>query len=115
MAGIEIARKEDLDKKSNINHTHDWKDIENTPEIPNIEGLATKEEVASVESKVDLKSDSNHTHSWSDLKDKPTIPSVDGLASQEDLNSLQELVSTLQTEIEDLKKELEPEEPEDTE
>lgn len=115
MAGIEIARKEDLDalasseelenvenklgSKADSSHTHKWDDITDAPEIPvmpDTSGFATKEEVNS-------KADGDHRHSYNDLDDKPEIPITDGLAKQTDLDDLAGIVNTLKAEVESLK------------
>jgi len=89
--------------KSDVGHTHSWSEITDKPSIPDTSDLATKEELGT-------KADIEHKHSYNDLDDKPSIPSISGLASQADLDALsgtvadlQDLVSTLQAEIEALK------------
>lgn len=79
MAGIEIAKKSDLDKKADENHNHDGK-----------------------YQPVGDYADKNHTHSYKDLTDKPTIPSVDGLAKQSDLDVLTGRISALEAKIAEL-------------
>lgn len=130
MAGIEIAKKEDLKtletnleqigdelelkasledlgQKADSTHTHVWTDITDAPEIPDTSDLATKGELSTG---LGGKADTGHTHDYDDLTGKPSIPSIDGLASQADLDVLQGVVEALQAEVEALKGETEPEE-----
>lgn len=112
MADIEIAKMSDLDTingelkaKADADHTHDYSDIDNTPDIPSIDGLATSDEL---DSALDKKADTDHSHSYNDLTDKPSIPdapNLDGYVKKEDFEELKDLVSQLQSELNDLKEE----------
>ena len=102
-----------LSTKADINHTHDYNELSNLPEIPSIEGLASEEYVNTKISeipKVDLsdyvtneelmkglenKAEREHVHEQyltehqdvSNLALKSEIPSIEGLASEEYVNS----------------------------
>ena len=100
-----------LNNKSDLGHTHSYNDITNTPEIPSIEGLATKEELnnkvdkleghslisdseiirlskvdnyddTELRNKLNNKSDKGHRHDYSEISNTPTIPSIEGLATE---------------------------------
>ena len=100
-----------LNNKSDLGHTHSYNDITNTPEIPSIEGLATKEELnnkvdkleghslisnseiirlskvdnyddTEIRNKLNNKSDKGHRHDYSEISNTPTIPSIEGLATE---------------------------------
>ena len=100
-----------LNNKSDLGHTHSYNDITDTPEIPSIEGLATKEELnnkvdkleghslisnseiirlskvdnyddTELRNKLNNKSDKGHRHDYSEISNTPTIPSIEGLATE---------------------------------
>ena len=101
-----------LNNKSDLGHTHSYNDITNTPEIPSIEGLATKEELnnkvdkleghslisdseiirlskvdnyddTELRNKLNNKSDKGHRHDYSEITNPPAIPSIEGLATED--------------------------------
>ncbi|MCI7208470.1 MAG: phage tail repeat domain-containing protein [Clostridium sp.] len=101
-----------LNNKSDLGHTHSYNDITNTPEIPSIEGLATKEELnnkvdkleghslisdseiirlskvdnyddTELRNKLNNKSDKGHRHDYSEITNPPVIPSIEGLATED--------------------------------
>lgn len=68
MAGIEIAKKSDLEnlvKKETMDQAVDH-----------------------LEGKIETKMDADHQFDYNDLTNKPDIPSIDGLASSSDLSQL---------------------------
>lgn len=95
---------EDYAKKSEL-FSKNYEDLNNKPEIPSIEGLASEtfvlNKIAEAElnnKEVDLsglatkdelknKAEKDHTHSYNDLTDKPEIPSIEGLASEDFVNN----------------------------
>ena len=101
-----------LNNKSDLGHTHSYNDITNTPEIPSIEGLATKEELnnkvdkleghslisnseiirlskvdnyddTELRNKLNNKSDKGHRHDYSEITNPPVIRSIEGLATED--------------------------------
>ena len=101
-----------LNNKSDLGHTHNYNDIINTPEIPSVEGLATKGELnnkvdkleghslisdseiirlskvdnyddTELRNKLNNKSDKGHRHDYSEITNPPVIPSIEGLATED--------------------------------
>ena len=62
-----------LAKKANASHTHSYKNLTDTPSIPSIDGLATKEELTEG---LATKSDATHNHDkvYALKTDIPTVP-----------------------------------------
>ena len=96
------ATKEELETKANKEHTHDYNDITNAPEIPSIEGLATEDYVDTAIANAQLSGgeiDTSNFATKEDLNAKVDKKLGYSLVSDSEINRLSSIDNYDDTEI----------------